>query len=50
MENSRSAVLVTEKELYAKKEEGDFQHRNVLFLEDINLDAPVEKVTVCRSG
>ncbi|MFA5769607.1 MAG: amino acid adenylation domain-containing protein, partial [Bacteroidales bacterium] len=46
MENSRSAVLVTEKELYAKKqEEGDFQHRNVLFLEGINLDAPVEKVT-----
>ncbi len=46
MENSRSAVLVTEKELYAKKqEEGDFQHRNVLFLEDINLDAPIEKVT-----
>ena len=46
LENSRSAVLVTEKELYAKKrEEGDFQHHNVLFLEDIKLDAPVEKVT-----
>ena len=46
LENSRSAVLVTEKELYAKKqEEGDFQHHNVLFLDDIKLDANVEKVT-----
>ncbi|MDD4919571.1 MAG: amino acid adenylation domain-containing protein [Bacteroidales bacterium] len=46
LEDSNSAVLVTEMEMYAKKqEEGDFHHHNVLFLEDIKLDEPAEKIT-----
>ncbi|NLH23683.1 MAG: AMP-binding protein, partial [Bacteroidales bacterium] len=46
LEDSNSAVLVTERELYAKKrEEGDFHHHNVLFLEDIRLEAPASKIT-----
>jgi len=46
LEDSSSAVLVTEREMYAKKqEEGDFHHHNILFLEDVKLDGPAEKIT-----
>ncbi|MFA5302467.1 MAG: condensation domain-containing protein, partial [Bacteroidales bacterium] len=46
LENSRSAVLVTERALYEKKqEEGKFSHHNILFTDDLDLSATVEKVT-----
>ncbi|MDD3811824.1 MAG: amino acid adenylation domain-containing protein [Bacteroidales bacterium] len=46
LENSRSAVLVTERELYQKKqEEGAFAHENPLFLDDLDLNAPGDKIT-----
>ncbi|MFA4997436.1 MAG: amino acid adenylation domain-containing protein, partial [Bacteroidales bacterium] len=46
LEDSRSAVLVTEKELCRNKQkEGPFEHHNVLFIDDTDLDTKAEKVT-----
>jgi len=46
LEDSRSSVLITERAMYVKKqEEGDFHHHNVLFLEDLKLHEPAEKIT-----